>query len=77
MSGDYIVNWTATPSSDSGCYHGAFLQSASGIPEMLVNELLKDGFQKSGNTHIYGLAAGDYYVNASSGCAWSFTFTPV
>lgn len=78
MSGDYIVNWTATPSSDSGCYHGANLESVQATHfEMLVNEMISNGLQKSGNTHIYALPAGDYYINAASGCAWSFTFTPV
>jgi hypothetical protein len=29
----------------------------------------------SGTTFVYGLDAARYFVNANSGCDWSFTFT--
>jgi len=77
-AGTYLVTWTATPSNAQGCYHGASLQSTNPdtpIFELLANELLDSGAPKSGQTFIYNLDAGDYYVDASSGCAWSFTFT--
>lgn len=77
-AGNYLVTWTATPSSDQGCYHGATLSAVdpnAPVFEMLANELLKDATPKSGQTRIYNLRSGDYYINGTSGCAWSFTFT--
>lgn len=78
LEGDYNVTWTATPDSDVGCYHGANLQRADGssIFEVLANELLNSKAPKTGSTRLYGLDRGRYYVDASSGCAWSFTFSP-
>lgn len=78
LAGDYSVKWTATPDSDTGCYHGANLERADGelFFEPLVNELLDSRSPKSGSTRLYGMVATRYYVEVSSGCAWSFTFTP-
>lgn len=76
--GIYLVEFTATPRSDQGCYHGAYLQSAdpnAPVYERLASELLESAAPLSGTTYIYDLAAGDYYINANSGCDWSFTFT--
>jgi hypothetical protein len=75
--GNYKVDWTATPASSTGCYHGASLGAVDPnqlLLEPLANELLSSKAPKTGSTFIYNLP-GDYYVDASSGCAWSFTFT--
>jgi hypothetical protein len=77
--GTYEVTWKATPSSSVGCYHGASLGAvdpSAFVFETLANELLDSAAPKTGSTFIYNLPSGDYYVNASSGCSWSFTFTP-
>jgi hypothetical protein len=78
LSGNYSVAWTATPDSDTGCYHGADLERADGefMIETLVNEILDSKAPKSGTTQLYNLDATNYYVDANSGCSWSFTFTP-
>lgn len=76
--GDYRVEWTATPDHDTGCYHGAQLDSTDEsefVFEQLANELLDTIEPASGSTNVYGLDGGRYYVSASSGCDWSFTFT--
>lgn len=76
--GIYLVEWTAIPHSDQGCYHGAELEAVdpdAAVFEPLANELLDSAAPKTGTTYIYDLAGGDYYVHASSGCDWSFTFT--
>lgn len=76
--GDYRVEWTATPGSDTGCYHGANLDSTDedeSVYERLANELLDSAAPANGSTNVYGLDAGEYFVNASSGCDWEFTFT--
>ena len=44
--------------------------------ESLVSASLNDAKPKTGTNQIYNLAPADYYVNASSGCGWSFTFRP-
>ncbi len=76
LAGTYAVEWTATP--DGTCYHGAFLERADGerVSETLVNEILKGAKAKTGSTHLYNLDPADYYIDATSGCAWSFTITP-
>lgn len=78
LSGDYEVRWTATPTSDSGCYHGASLERADGefMNETLANEILDNRTPQSGATRLYGMDDARYYVDASSGCKWSFTFSP-
>ncbi len=74
--GDYLVRWTATPDTDHGCYHGATLESTDvSVFETLASELLDDGTPKSGSTYLYQVEDANYYVDASSGCDWSFTFT--
>lgn len=78
LSGNYSVSWKATPDTDVGCYHGADLERADGefTFEPLVNEILDGKASKSGTTQLYNLNAAEYYVDANSGCSWSFTFTP-
>jgi hypothetical protein len=78
LSGTYSVTWKATPDSDVGCYHGADLERADGSPtfESLVNEILDSKAPKSGTTQVYNLDSASYYVDANSGCSWTFTFTP-
>jgi hypothetical protein len=31
---------------------------------------------ESGTSQLYNLDAANYYVDTTSGCGWSFTFTP-
>jgi hypothetical protein len=78
LAGNYAVTWTAQSSSSVGCYHGADLQRADGTTmfETLVNESISDAKPHTGATNLYNLDDAQYYVDASSGCAWSFTFTP-
>jgi hypothetical protein len=78
LAGNYAVTWTAQSSSSVGCYHGADLQRADGTAmfETLVNEVFSDAKSHTGSTNLYNLDDAQYYVDASSGCAWSFTFNP-
>jgi len=78
LQGDYTVTWNATPDSSVGCYHGASLERVDGtfLNETLVNELLNSKASASGETNLYGLDAARYYIQANSGCTWSFTFSP-
>jgi hypothetical protein len=75
--GDYLVGWKATPSSSGGCYHGASLVGRDNDDrENLGNELLDSKTPATGETNLYGLTGGRYYIDASSGCSWTYTFTP-
>jgi hypothetical protein len=78
LSGNYSVAWKATPDGEVGCYHGAHLERADGafLFETLVNEIVDGKASKSGSTQLYNLDAAQYYVDANSGCSWTFTFTP-
>lgn len=78
LAGAYLVQWIATPSSSVGCYHGASLKRVDGtfLFETLVNELLNSKKPAEGETNLYDLDEADYFVDASSGCSWTFTFVP-
>lgn len=78
LGGSYAVGWVATPKSSYGCYHGAYLKRADGtfLFETLGNEMLNSGKAAKGETNLFGLDDADYYIDASSGCKWVYTFTP-
>jgi DUF971 family protein len=75
LSGDYSVDWTATASSDVGCYHGTSLEpTGTGRGADLISKEVSG--TESGTVGVYGLASGSYYVRAASGCDWTFRFEP-
>jgi hypothetical protein len=76
--GNYWIQWTATPKSASGCYHGGTLQAPDQplVHESVGNELINDRNPRSGETRAYNLKPGDYFLNMSSGCDWRVTITP-
>lgn len=78
LSGNYNVTWTAKADSAVGCYHGGDLSRADGtfFFESLANEILNDAATHTGSTRLYNVPDAQYYVNANSGCTWTFTFTP-
>lgn len=78
LSGSYVLQWVATADSSVGCYHGASLERADGtfMFETIANELIDSKKPVSGETNLYNLDDAEYYVDASSGCDWVFTFIP-
>jgi hypothetical protein len=78
LTGSYSVSWSAQAATDIGCAHAAFLARTDGTStlEMLVNQMISDAQPHSGSTNVYNLADAQYYINGTSGCTWSFTFTP-
>lgn len=84
-AGNYLVTWTAKPQASSRvnqCFYGASLKPVtpaapgSGFISASLGNAQVDG-TKTGETRIYNVPAGDYYVTASSSCRWSVTLTPV
>lgn len=77
--GNYTLAWEATAPNPAGCYHGGMLQAvnpaALAVAEPLANAMVQ-GTQR-GETQVYRLAAGDYYLNMTSGCRWSVTISPL
>lgn len=77
--GNYTLSWEATAPNAAGCYHGGLLQavnpSALAVAEPLANAMVQ-GTQR-GETQVYRVAAGDYYLNMTSGCRWSVTISPL
>jgi ABC-type antimicrobial peptide transport system permease subunit len=74
--GDYVVSWSAadTGLTTVGCYHSASLYPTSGDWHeiaFLGSGDVAGGQTLTGSTYAYGVAAGTYYVNASSGCDWT------
>ena len=79
LAGSYTVAWTAAVhTGSSGCFQGAFLERLDGstIFEPMPIGDAKTGTPATGSTILYNLDAADYYLKATSGCDWSYTFTP-
>jgi hypothetical protein len=82
-AGNYTVDWTAKDNQGSGrvgCFHGASLKPVT--PGRSFSESLGSGQvgasqTATGQTQIYGVPAGQYYVDTTSGCAWTITLTPL
>jgi hypothetical protein len=75
VGGDYAVDWSAAPAADNmgiGCYHAPYLKPTSGgRSETIVAVDVKSA--QAGTAHLYGVAAGSYYVYVISGCgSWAF-----
>jgi hypothetical protein len=73
LEGDYKVSWTTLGS----CYYSAYLMTEGGQREQAftATEAL------SGMSNVYGLRAGDYYLDVITGpaprCGWSVSLTPL
>jgi hypothetical protein len=71
--GAYTVDWSATDVSGVTLI---YLQSPTEpVLESLMKGNDKDG--KSGQTHIYKMKPGSYYLNVALPAGWSVTFTPL
>ena len=78
LEGDYLVRWTATPSTANGCYHAAVLERADDGREvdLLVNEAISGSAAQTGTVPVAGLARAATLrrSTASSACAWRSAF---
>lgn len=79
--GNYTARWEIKlPRGSSSCYGGGSLHIVDGnrYVEQLFNALLGDEKGKSadGETELYGLKAGQYYLDINSGCPWSVEIRP-
>ena len=76
--GNYLIKWTATPTSAVECYQSGVLQAhdQSTPQQSIVNELVEVGARRSGETRVFVLKPGDYRVSMTSGCAWRVTIIP-
>jgi hypothetical protein len=78
-AGNYTVEWTAKDTDGFGCYHGGFFQPVDKgelLFETLGNEMVAANKTATGSTEIYNLKGGQYYLDMSSGCAWTVTIKP-
>jgi len=75
--GDYTVTWTVT--ADSGCFHRAMLRSPDdeSVFENAGDVLLDEAGSGEGETQVYGLDAGRYYLDVNSGCDWEIAIAPL
>jgi hypothetical protein len=69
--GDYSVSWT----TGSDCFYAGRIRS-----DAETEDAFSADDALSGTTYIYGLPAGDYYMDMNTGpapgCPWNATFTP-
>ena len=76
--GNYVIRWTATPLSATGCSLSGVLQ-LRGQPQFqqnIANAVIRDAVRRSGDTRAYALTPGDYFLNMSGACDWRVTVTP-
>lgn len=77
--GTYKVNWQASDASAGdfvGCFHGAQLRSESAaFGESIGGGSVAADATLTGETFVYSVKPGRYYVDATSGCRWSITLT--
>ena len=70
--GDYKASWSIEAAGD--CLHRSYLRSTD--PDALAREGIGEGDPPRGETYVYGLAPGRYYVEtqSTSGCGeWTIT----
>jgi hypothetical protein len=78
--GNYVSTWSAhDPASHlaMGCFHSGFLESDD--PSMMLDlgtKIIFPGGSASGTAPLPGLKAGHYFLDMSSGCAWTVTISP-
>lgn len=80
--GSYTAKWTAKlQARQSSCYVGARLNRADdqSMVESVMSTTLNQqtAASASGETQLYGVKAGRYYLDATTtGCDWGVTFIP-
>jgi hypothetical protein len=76
LKGDYSVSWKTLGS----CYYSADLESGSGSG-LGESVFTASDRPTSGTNNVYGLEAGNYYLDVITGpaprCGWSATLTPI
>jgi hypothetical protein len=75
--GSYVVSWTASNADNqpNGCYHAAYLAAPDGGARLPITGRLIPG-NASDSTTLYGVPAGEHYVEIISSCTWRVTVTP-
>ena len=78
LMGAYTITWSAVADSDAGCHLDARLRGhgRGGLGEVLVNETIEDAGRRTGQINVNALSGGGFYIDASLGCSWEFTFDP-
>lgn len=69
--GDYKVDWTAHNPNTTGvpCYFAPAI-TGSGFSDVAGLDIAADS---SATANLHGLAAGDWYFDVITGCAWTLT----
>jgi len=76
--GNYVVTWTAKPiGTSNSCFHGASLKplkAGNGFyGESVGSGQVSGANPVAGETHVYAVPSGQYFISATSGCQWSLT----
>lgn len=76
--GTYRVTWTVAGRPgrmQPRCFHGAGLRGEDGryAADLPVVTLADDDPPTSGETYLYGVPAGRFYLALTSGCQWTIT----
>lgn len=69
--GDYKASWSVEAAGD--CLHRSYLRSTD--PDALAREGIGEGDPPRGETYVYGLAPGRYYVETQSTSCGEWTIT--
>lgn len=70
LAGDYVVSWSTAGS----CFYSASLDGD------VAQEVFSASAATTGTNNVYGIPAGDHYLDVITGpapsCGWTATFTP-
>lgn len=78
--GNYAVHWEVKRQADSACFGSGALRrvSDSRMVEALYDASLNVGADRTaaGDTQVYNIGGGQYYLAESGSCSWSVTISP-
>jgi len=72
-AGDYILGWSAEPSSGTSCQHRAAFETTD---ELVIRPLMNEAVTtpvRDRQIALDDVPGGEYYLDVNSDCRWTFT----
>jgi hypothetical protein len=81
QGGHYTARWEAHSLTSGMCFHLASLRPLTPNKQFITATLGTaqvpgDGTSQTGETQVYNVPPGEYYVSSSSACGWTITLSP-
>jgi len=80
QGGHYTARWQARSLTNGVCFYVASLRPVTPNERFITSSLgtaqVQSGGLQIGETQIYNVPPGEYYVASSSACGWTITLSP-